>query len=395
MSIPDSGLSPNRLAAYAAHVFSTTHRLAYAHLDSNLNIRQTSANFASMVHIERAGENRPLTELFWEFVGLEDVLQQVLQKEIPLYRLEHVNREQADGRITYLTFQVTLLDHQQPEAGLLLLVEDTSNYGQLHHDLIQDRNELRLLQRQLSQANAELRQLNQMKSLLLSMAAHDLRTPLTAIYGYTDLLLGMTPARDDERVTYLRIIHSQSEKLSHLINDVLSLDQIERNTLKLNRTSCWIQDCLREVIKTLEVQFHNRQQTVRTTMPEEEIFIWGDPEKILQILYNLLGNAIKYSPIGGQIEIELQPIGEMLEIAIRDNGPGLTEAELKQLFSLYYRTESAQESGVTGTGLGLFIVKTLVEAHGGQVTVASQPGLGTTFTITLPIPKGNIQSHEK
>ena len=374
--------------------------MAYAQLNQALEIVQISPNFSQMALEHPLPEEsivgQPVIDILWEFVGATDSLQHILEGKSSLFRLEHVNREQPDGTLRYLTFLAYNLEQEVGSPGLLLLVEDSTEYCRLHHELVQDRNELRLLQRQLAEANAALVQLNRMKSLFLSMAAHDLRTPLSAIKGYSEmLLLNVAQPGSDKSYEYLDIINHQSGRLNQLIDDIVDLDIIEQGKLKLDLTACDLNDLLQEAITALKFNLERRNISLIYNPPPEPLILWVDSEKILRVLYNLIGNAIKYIYSKGAITIHAARQDNTIFIEIKDNGPGMTATQLDKLFTLYYRTEDAESSSVQGTGLGLFIVKTLVEAHDGTISVTSQPNLGTKFTIELPSYSGQIDPKAK
>ncbi|RMH00826.1 MAG: PAS domain-containing sensor histidine kinase [Chloroflexi bacterium] len=392
MSLPPINVDPIVLAAQVARVMSRLHRMAYAQLAPDLTVVQVSPNFSAVInsptHAEIVGQ--PIKNLLWEFVGATDTLVSVLRGELPSFKLEHVNREQADGSIVYYTFHISPLDEERPEIGLLLVVEDTTEYGRLQQKLVQDRNNLRLAQRQLARVNEELHQLNRLKSLFLSMAAHDMRTPLTAIDGMASLLLEIIEDEQDNpdplQTEYLRLISAQAHRLNHLITDILDLDHIEQGKLEINPRWCDLVTVVREVVQAMHVLLQKQQLKLELLLPER-LEAWVDPKRIWQIMYNLLGNAVKYTPKGGTVRIHLEKQGEETAvIQVQDTGKGMNEAQLARLFTLYYRTEEAKGSNTSGTGLGLFIVKHLIEAHNGQIKVKSQPNKGSTFTISIPIP---------
>lgn len=378
-----------RLAASAAKTYTTNRLMAYAQLDPDLTIRQVSPNFVPMALPSPlpAEEilNQQLPDVLWEFVGITQALHDVLSGKARLFQLEHVNREQPDGSINYLTFSVYRLEPDTNLSGLLLLVEDTTEYGRLHHKLIQDRNELRLVQSKLAAANRELTRIDRMKSLFLSMAAHDLRTPLSAIQGYSEMLLsGITELGSPKSLDYLDIIYHQSTRLNQLIDDVVDLDLIEQGKLTLHPTRCDVNALIQEILTALKFSLERRGIIVHNNLATEPMMIQADSEKILRVFYNLIGNANKYVARNGEIGLYSQKLDDKIIIEIEDNGPGMSEAQLNNLFVLYYRSEEAEKSAVKGSGLGLFIVKTIVEAHQGTINVTSQPGRGSKFTVQLP-----------
>ena len=382
-------VDPMILAACAAKTYNANRLMAYAQLSPDLTILQVSPNFAEMAPAQQLAEaeiiNQPLAEVLWEFVGVSEALHDVLAGNVAQFRLEHVNREQPDGSMNYLSFVVYALEQETKQSGLLLLVEDTTEYGRLHHELVQDRNELRLTQQKLADTNEELIKLNRMKSLFLTMAAHDLRTPLSAIHGYSDMLLdGVVPLNSDKSLGYINVIHQQSARLNQLIDDIVDLDMIEQGKLILNPSPCNINELISETITAFKFHLERRSITVQDERSPNPITVLADSEKMLRVFYNLIGNAIKYIPKSGQITLTTQELADKIIIQIKDNGPGMSEEQQNRLFTLYYRTKEAEASTVRGSGLGLFIVKTIVEAHQGQISVDSQLNQGSTFTIQLP-----------
>lgn len=378
------------LAAYAAKTYHAHQRMAYARLAPDLTLQQVSANFAHMALATPQPEadlrHQPLPDVLWEFVGADTSLHEVWTGQSPFFRLAHVNREQPDGTVQYLTFTVYRLEEEATLDGLLLLVEDDTEYGRLHHQLVQDRNDLRLMQSKLAAANKELSRIDRMKSLFLSMAAHDLRTPLSAIQGYAEmLLLGIAEPGSPKSFQYLDIIQQQSARLNQLIDDIVDLDLIEQGKLTLNLAPCDINPLLQEATGAFKFQLERRSIAVHYELAAEPVLVWADAEKMLRVFYNLVGNSVKYMASQGQITLRSQMQAGQAIIEVEDTGPGMTAEQLDNLFVLYYRSEDAAKSPVKGSGLGLFIVKTMVEAHQGQVQVASQPGNGSKFTVRLPL----------
>ena len=386
MTLSAMNLDPLFLAARVAHAYNKTHKMAYAHLSTELNFLQVSPNFISLLqtsNTELLGQ--PMNQVLWEFVGAESDIEAVLTGKRPSYRLEYVNRELTDGSFTYLTFHITPLHEHDPSDGLLLLVEDVTEYGRLQQQTVQDRNEVLLVQSRLAQANQELKHLNQQKSLFLSMAAHDLQTPLSAIYMFTDMLLGKKEVAATSQQEYMEIIRAQSSRLGRLVANLLDLDRVERGNITIQPTECVLNVLIEEVVDVLKIEAQKRDIRLNLSLPSPAIVLWADSAQILQILYNLIGNALKYTLTNGTIKIEAEETETAVIFKISDSGLGMSEDQKENLFKLYYRTKSAKESMTRGHGLGLFIVKSLVEAHNGHITVDTIPEKGTTFTIRFPL----------
>ncbi|MBI5082245.1 MAG: PAS domain-containing protein [Chloroflexi bacterium] len=391
MTLQPLDTSPIVLAARAAQALMQEHRIAYAQLAPDLTIVHASSNLRDVIHDPTPQiEGSALTDLFWEFVSAEEPLYAIMRGEANDYRLERVNREAGDGSIAYFTFHVVPLDELNPVLGLMLIVEDVSQTSHAEQRMMQDRNELRLLQSQLARANEELQRINRFKSFLLSMAAHDLRAPLTSILGFAGLLTNDPPVLGEpEQKQALAMIEAQGHRLEHLISDLLDLDQTERGKLVISFKLCELTELIREVIKPLDVTRELRQITLKLDLPKMPVQLQADRERLRQILNNMISNAIKYTPEGGHIEVAARAESDDAVIQISDNGKGMTEEQLSHLFQLYYRTDDARQSKVKGTGLGLFIVKTLVDAHHGRIDVTSKPKQGTTFTVRLPLEQNS------
>ncbi|MBI5052538.1 MAG: PAS domain-containing protein [Chloroflexi bacterium] len=391
MTLQPLDTSPIVLAARAAQALMQEHRIAYAQLAPDLTIVHASSNLRDVIHDPTPQiEGSALTDLFWEFVSAEEPLYAIMRGEANDYRLERVNREAGDGSIAYFTFHVVPLDELNPVLGLMLIVEDVSQTSHAEQRMMQDRNELRLLQSQLARANEELQRINRFKSFLLSMAAHDLRAPLTSILGFAGLLTNDPPVLGEpEQKQALAMIEAQGHRLEHLISDLLDLDQTERGKLVISFKLCELSELIREVMKPLDVTRELRQITLKLDLPKMPVQLQADRERLRQILNNMISNAIKYTPEGGHIEVAARAESDDAVIQISDNGKGMTEEQLSHLFQLYYRTDDARQSKVKGTGLGLFIVKTLVDAHHGRIDVTSKPKQGTTFTVRLPLEQNS------
>lgn len=385
--VPPMNLDPVMLAAYVARAMSKTHRLAFAQIAPDLTVVMHSPNFTAV--LEKKHKNiigMPLKALFGEFIGATPYLIDVLEGRQPNYHLEHVNRQAPDGSMTYLDFKVMPLDDALLKQGLLLLIEDVTHTGLLQQSLTQDRNELRLLQDELTRTNEKLQRISKLKSLILSMAAHDLRAPLSVISGYTGLIQYLKENNDPQKTeAYLEVIQSQTRRINRLITDMVDLDAIDQGKLELKREMCDVTLLVEEAIETLPVVYRNQNITLVQHLPQQPLVASLDKDKISRVVYNLVGNAFKYTPAGGQVTIQLEQVEDNIVLSVSDDGYGMSEEQVNKLFQPYYRTKEARESAVSGSGLGLYIVKMLVSAHKGRVEAASALQKGTTFTIYLPI----------
>lgn len=388
MTIPPINLDSIMLAAQVTKVMNVIHRVAYALVSSDFRVVYATPNFTSVLSEPTSNIfGRPVDELIWEFVGAEKSLTAVLNHKLPFLAFERINREIEDGRLLYLDITVTPIDNPElVESGLLLIVEDVTDQAQMEQRLTQHRNALLLYKEQLSHANEELKQLNQLKSLFLSMAVHDLRTPLTTIRAYCDLILRMMP--DDvspKLVNYIKIVGRQAIRMDWLIDDFLDLDMLEQGKLKLKPEQVNLNDVVEEVVEMIAYMAERRRQHLSLHLWPDELYLQLDPNRIQQILYNLLSNAIKYTPEEGRIVVSTRVDGETAVIQVTDSGRGMDEAQQAAAFIPYYRTADADNYDKRGRGLGLYIVKMLTEAHGGRVDVTGKPEKGSTFYVYLPI----------
>jgi signal transduction histidine kinase len=226
-----------------------------------------------------------------------------------------------------------------------------------------------------------IRKLEKAKSEFVSMVSHELRTPLTSIQGFSEILTTMEMGPEKKHEFY-RIILNESERLSRLITNLLNLSKIEAG-IELNREMVNLADLVEE-----EMEFfrsHTGDHELKYLGGGQLPQVYGDRDRIHQVINNLLSNAIKYSPRGGTVEVETGVEGKFVTISVSDQGIGIPADELPHVFESFHRVENKELSGITGTGLGLAIVKHLVDLHGGKITVRSEPEVGSTFTVYIPI----------
>lgn len=230
-----------------------------------------------------------------------------------------------------------------------------------------------------------IRRLERMRSEFVANVSHELKTPIAAVKGFAETLLGGAVKDEETTKAFLGIIYDESERLNRLIGDILELSKIESRRAPLILSPVDIKQFMTNTIAILEVSADQKQIEVNLTSPEE-LYMEGDEDRLRQIFVNLLSNAISYTPEGGKIFVNISLTEqEKVQITIKDTGIGIPEKDLPRIFERFYRVDKARSRGSGGTGLGLSIVKHLVEMHRGTITVESAVGEGTTFTLELPL----------
>ena len=365
-------------------------RVGYAYINPNQIVESASGIIQELALTPEDNiVDKPVTESFVELFGYEETLDEILSGELPFLELQEVNRPKADGEMGYYDFSLYPADQKNPDKGLILLVENRSTQGTLTQRLVQQRNELRLTQAELAKANRELHQLNELKSIFLSMAAHDLRSPLSVISTYADIMLEPIAPQPFEVPFVFNRILEQSMWLNSLIDDILNLNMIEQGKLPMDFEIVDIQQPIESVVNQFGPVLANRDIFIHFAPQEEPISVTADPNRIKQIAFNLIGNSAKFLGESGKIVISIEEDlqNKQVIISFSDDGPGISKQQQEKLFQLFYRTPGA--SKFKGTGLGLYIVKTITELHGGSIAVESAEGEGTAFYISLPMAIGS------
>ena len=227
--------------------------------------------------------------------------------------------------------------------------------------------------------------LQQAQTEFVSTVSHELRTPLTSIKGFADTILRAGDRLDvNQQRRYVGIIKDQADRLTRLVEDILAVSRLESKKLQLTIRAIDLKEAIERVIQNLSDKGKNHK--LHMQVPAGLTPVWGDADRLEQILTNLIDNAIKYSPAGTTVTVSAKGIQgqpEMVEFAVSDQGVGIPEEHIPQVFSKFGRLDNPLVRQTEGTGLGLYITRSLVLALGGQITVTSQPG-NTTFTVKLP-----------
>jgi len=236
------------------------------------------------------------------------------------------------------------------------------------------------------------REVDQLKSSLVSTVSHELRTPLTMVQGFSELLLSRQDLGEKRSREALEQIHASAQRLGRLIDDLLSVSRIDSGKLRVDLGAVDVRGVVDEVVKVAGSQ-------AEATRGDGPVFadrlvvevapglpaVMADRDKLVQVVMNLVSNALKYSPGGASVRIVAERKRDHAEISVIDQGIGMTEVECAQVFEKFTRADRPEVRQVSGTGLGLYITKSLVEMQHGQVWVQSEPGKGSVFVLSLPL----------
>jgi len=244
------------------------------------------------------------------------------------------------------------------------------------------RREAEQAQQLLAYQNQQLLEIDRLKDEFVSSISHELRTPLTSIAGYVELLL--EEEEDPGKRGHLTIVERNAERLLALVSDLLFAARLQYGQLELERRPVDLQTLVLQAIDSARPRaLAASVQLGGDTVPVPKMR--GEPAKLAQLLDNLVSNAIKFTPRDGRVDVRLSARDRMIRVEVSDTGIGIPDAERERLFERFFRAQSALEREIQGTGLGLYISKAIVDAHGGRIGVDSAPGEGTTFVVELPV----------
>jgi signal transduction histidine kinase len=310
--------------------------------------------------------------------------------------VKHILVKPAEPQLIIETVQAVLGDVAQPVA-----TTPDAEFDREHRRLLLDKlsekvDELETINLELEQrvetrtaelagANARLQELNRLKDEVLMIASHDLRSPLSAILLMTEMLL-----EEDEEVPsaqwrhFLENINAATRHLVGMVSDLLDLAKIESGQLHLDLAELHVSELARRAIEALSFNARAKSIDIRLIVGPGEPPLLADRLKLSQVVHNLLSNAIKFTPEGGWVAVTVQNEPEGLRLSVADSGLGMTTEDLQGIFDKFKRVHLHGTAGEKGSGLGLSIVRQLVQLHGGTVEVASEVGRGSTFTVHLP-----------
>jgi signal transduction histidine kinase len=229
---------------------------------------------------------------------------------------------------------------------------------------------------------ASLERLNQLKSEFVSMVSHEFRTALVGIQGFSEILTTEGNSPEDVK-TLAGDIFSDAQRLNRMINEMLDLDRMEAGKIRIQPKPVDVNSLVREVVDRARASSNNHN--LRTELDGALPIINADPDRLIQVISNLVTNAVKYSPDGGEVSVGTHAEDGHVHVAVRDHGLGIAPENIDKMFERYERFESTKTNKVVGTGLGLAICKQIIELHGGRIWVESKLGEGSTFEFTVPV----------
>lgn len=309
-------------------------------------------------------------EVLCETGHLVEILEKAKERHTEISVGEETEQRVFDVQVS------PLVDHLGHSSGRFVVLRDIS-----------DRKRAEAA---LQQAKQAAEAANEAKSEFISVASHEMRTPITCIKGYTDLLAKfMKRWADDTHIEFLDIIRVNADRLAGLVSDLSDMARIESGRLRLDFGRVDIEAVIEEAVEALRSRTEEKEQVLRVDVPEELPPVWGDRDSLVRVTSNLLSNAHKFTPAGGRITVMAEALEEegretVVHVAVKDNGIGIKPEELEKVFETFYRSDDRQATDLPGSGLGLSIASNLVEMQGGKIWLESVFREGTTVHFIVP-----------
>jgi len=304
--------------------------------------------------------------------------------------------DKDDHELTTNSIAASRIYSKQGAVGVLILARDTHTlpFGDADTEFLSVlcsqagiALENASLFQELRRAYEELKQLDYMKSEFISIAAHELRTPLAILMGYAGILEGMVA---NEQKQFAAIIVRNAQRLRILMDEMLNLESLERGASFVRLEAMDLHEVITEVVKDLRPLADNSAHTIGLDLPATDVRLVTDREKFAMVLTNLLSNAIKFTPDGGRIQVTAVEGDDMVEVSVQDDGIGIAPADQARVFERFYQVEASLSRKHDGLGLGLSIAKGMVELLGGRIWLESAVGAGTTFHIRVPLRPSRV-----
>ena len=251
---------------------------------------------------------------------------------------------------------------------------------------LKSKNEIGQLADAFNNMAEELQKLEGLRISFVANVSHELRTPLTSIQGFVQGILDGA-INKEEQDTYLNTVLDETKRLNLLISDLLELSKIESGKFPLNNRIFDINELIRRCLITFEQRIENKKLDVQVVMGDERLYANADPDRIAQVITNLIDNAVKFSKQGGTLVLRSQAHEDKIYVSVKDTGEGIPEKDLPFIFERFYKVDKSRGRKQQGTGIGLSIVKKIIDQHGQKIWVESKTGEGSVFTFSLKLEK--------
>lgn len=291
-----------------------------------------------------------------------------------------VNNQESRRYLFISTTFVTLND----EPKVILTVDDVTEQKENERTLKES-------EKLLIRAKNESEAANKAKSEFLAKVSHELRTPLNAIIGFSGLLLTESFGKlNEKQAKHVQNVNSGGTYLLGLINDILDISKIEAGEMEMHPECFEVTETVDEIFEMLSPLIAEKNTNFEILISKEVSLLYADRSMFKQVLYNLIGNAIKFTSVNGKVCLKADMINNYLSVSVIDNGIGISPEDQKLLFNPFQQVDSFSSRENKGTGLGLAIVKSFIEMHEGNITVKSEPGKGSIFNFTLPVKESDL-----
>lgn len=284
--------------------------------------------------------------------------------------------------VTDLTLQAR---HEEVKGQLKKKTSVLEKIRGLNEDLMISEQKLEGSSHELILANRKLKKLDEAKTMFMAMASHDLKNPLHIVKSYIDLLMETPAPSPQEAKEYLTYIKESTGRMQQLISSLFDISKIDLGKMPMNlNAKVSLNQILRNCLSAHMFMAQKKSILIKEDLNDDLVEVYGDEDRLYQVFDNLFSNALKYTPRGGQIDVQTKNSSNNIEVTVEDNGIGMDELDLDRIFEPFQHLQSSGLEGEVSTGLGLTVVKKIVEAHGGTIEVRSEKGKGSTFTVSLP-----------
>ena len=328
-------------------------------VDDRRHVRMMNREFRRAFGLEEAEPGEPLLEVI-RHASIDRLVAEAIRAREPRRESIQMSRGPSEGREMEVSAVPLGEDSGQTEGAVVLF-----------HDVTQ------------------LRQVEEIRRDFVANVSHELRTPLSIFRGYLETLLDDPHQPPGELLRILEVMERHSDRLNALVEDVLSLARLESPAAELDLSEINLREFLQEILRDWEKRLEAKQLKSRLDVPPDLPMLEADENRLQEVIYNLLDNAVKYSQSRGGITLRAAVEGDRVRISVSDEGIGIGENDLPRIFERFYRADKARSRELGGTGLGLSIVKHIAQLHGGTAEAQSEPDKGTTISVLLPISRGN------